>query len=94
MRYRLDAILLTPTIDACIETQAKRRYNAAASSLLQNPYDQPLREQLEALRLFLEREDFRQLRAQSEPHLIAGRKVIFRVWQEESRVRWRMDVTG
>ena len=90
----MDAILLTPTIDACIETQAKRRYNAAASSLLQNANDQPLREQLETLRLFLEREDFRKLRAQSEPHLTAGRKVTFRVWQEEGRIRWQMEVTG
>lgn len=90
----MDVILLTPTIDACIETQAKHRYNAAASSLLQNPDDQPLREELETLRLFLEREDFRRLRAQSEPHLTAGKKVTFRVWQEEDRVRWHMDVTG
>ena len=45
--------------------------------------DAELQEKTEALRLFLEKMDFRKLRAESEKHLVNGRKVIFTIYLED-----------
>ena len=81
---------LYPTLDACIETQAKRLHNQATSALLKTPDDTALQEQLETLRLFLEQADFKKLRTESEPLLIEGKKVTFTVWREGGKAQWEM----
>lgn len=85
-----DRLNLLPTLDACVETQAKRLHNQTASSLLKTPDDTALQEQLETLRLFLEQADFKKLRAESEPLLVEGKKVTFTVWREGSKAQWEM----
>jgi hypothetical protein len=81
---------LYPTINACIETQAKRLFNQTASQLLKSPEDPNLRKQLETLRLFLEQADFRKLRAESESLLLEGKKVTFEVWIKDAKSHWTM----
>ena len=68
-------IELEPELDACVETQAKRRYNQIVSELLNKGEEKELAEKLEILRLFLESADFNKLRSESERHLLEGRKV-------------------
>lgn len=83
-------ITLHPSLDACVETQAKHLLNQTASALLKTPDNTVLQEQLETLRLFLEQADFKKLRAESEPLLIEGKKVTFTVWREGNKARWEM----
>jgi len=85
-----DILSLLPTLDACIETQAKRLHNQTTSALMKTPEDTALQEQLEILRLFLEQADFKKLRAESEPLLIEGKKVTFTVWREGDKAQWEM----
>lgn len=85
-------ISLHPTLDACIETQAKRLFSQTSSSLLKCPDDSQLQNQLETLRLFLEQADFHKLRAKSEPLLLEGKKVTFEVWQEGNRSQREMKI--
>jgi hypothetical protein len=87
------AITLHPSLDACVETQAKRLHRQTASALLKTPDDTTLQERLEILQLFLEQADFKKLRAESEPLLIEGKKVTFTVWQKGNKARWQMDVS-
>jgi hypothetical protein len=84
------AIILRPTLDACVETQAKRLYNQTTSALLKTPENTALQNQLETLRLFLEQANFKKLRAESEPLLIEGKKVTFTLWREGSESKWEM----
>jgi hypothetical protein len=86
----MKVVTLNPTLEACIETQAKRLFNQTASQLLKSPENPTLQEQLETLRLFLEQVDFRKLRAESEPLLLEGKKVVFKVWREGYQVNWKM----
>jgi hypothetical protein len=83
-------VFLHPTLDACVETQAKRLYNQTASSLLGTPDNTELQCQLETLRLFLEQADFHKLRAESEPLLLESKKVTFEVWRENNYAQWKM----
>jgi hypothetical protein len=87
-----DLLSLLPTLDACIETQAKQLFNQATSILLKNPDDSILQQRFKTLRLFLEQADFHKLRAESEPLLLDGKKVTFTVWREGSKARWEMKV--
>jgi hypothetical protein len=88
----MKVVTLNPTLDACIETQAKRLFNQTASQLLKSPEDLTLQEQLETLRLFLEQADFHKLRTESEPLLIDGKKIEFVVWQESGKALWEMKI--
>ncbi len=51
-----------------------------------------LAEKAEILRLFLESADFNKLRAESEKHLLAGRKVKFLVHLERGQPKYEMQV--
>ena len=87
-------IELEPELEACIETQAKRRYNQIASELHnEGGGEGELTEKLETLRLFLESVDFNKLRGESEKHLVEGKKVKFIVHLEEGRPKYKMKVT-
>ena len=71
-------IELVPDLSSCIETVARREHERTAQELLstERPSEE-LMERAETLRLFLETADLRGLRAESEKHLLEGRKVAF-----------------
>lgn len=77
-------ITLHPTLDACVETQAKHVYNQTLSELLREPDDRHVQQKLETIRLFLETADFPKLRVESERQLVEGR--------EEGKSRWEMNI--
>jgi hypothetical protein len=77
-----------------VETQAKRQYNQLVRQLLEKDAGTELTEKVEILRLFLESADFNKLRAESEKHLLAGRKVKFRLHLDRGKPRYEMRVTG
>ena len=83
---------LEPQLDACVETQAKRQYNQTMRQLLQKGENKELEERLETLKLFLESADFNKLRSESEPHLVAGKKVKFLLHLEEGKPHYEMKV--
>ena len=83
-------VTLNPTLDACIETQAKQLFNQTASQLLESTENPTLQEQLDTLRLFLKQADFHHLRAESEPLLLEGNEVVFKVWREGNDAKWQM----
>lgn len=85
-------VKLIPTLDVCVETQAKRLYNQTVSELLETHEDAILQKRMETIKLFLKTADFPGLRKESEKHLIKGKKVIFTVWQEKDKARWKMTV--
>jgi len=85
-------IELEPELDACVETQAKRRYNQIVRELLKKGEERELAERLEILRLFLESADFNKLRSESEKHLIEGEKVKFIVHLEEGKPKHEMQI--
>ena len=74
-------IELVPDLTHCIETVAKKEHAAVFKQILTpGQRNKELEEKLEILRLFLERADFKQLRAESERQLIEGRGVKFTVY--------------
>jgi hypothetical protein len=77
-----------------VETQAKRQYNQLLRQLLEKDASTELTQKAEILRLFLETADFNKLRAESEKHLVEGRKVRFIVHLEKGQPRYEMRVTG
>ena len=74
--------------------QAKRQYNQTLSELLKKGEDKVLAVKLETLKLFLESADFNKLRSESEPHLVAGRKVKFILRLENGKLQYEMKITG
>jgi hypothetical protein len=89
----LALIELVPTLEHCIETTAKREFARVSGEYLQRGgRDRKLEERAELLRLFLESADFRELRSESERHLVEGRKVTFVLHRGEGELRWEMEV--
>ena len=87
-------IELFPVLSNCIETVAKMEYRETLSKLLAgNEEDGELQQRIGLLRVFLETADFRRLRAESEKHLVEGRKVKFVVYLEEGKSKYDMQVT-
>ena len=88
-------IELVPQLSNCIETMAKREYRETLGKLLAGDEEnEELQERIELLRVFLETTDFRRLRAESEKHLIDGRKVKFVVYLEEGTLKYDMRVVA
>jgi len=86
-------IELVPDLSYCIETVARREHEKTVKELLvADVPDEILTEKAEALRLFLEGADLRKLRAESEKHLIEGRKVKFTISIEEGEIQYQMKV--
>jgi hypothetical protein len=83
---------IEPQLDACVETQAKREYNQLVRQLLEKDAGTELTEKVEILRLFLESADFNKLRAESEKHLLAGRKVKFVVHLDRGQPKYEMKI--
>jgi hypothetical protein len=86
-------IELTPTLTHCIQSTAKQEYSRGLDQYLQNDEeDSELGARVELLRLFLESADFRELRRQSEKHLVRGKTVRFILQLEAGEPRYEMTV--
>ena len=84
-------IKLTPTLDLCIEGTARQEYKKGADEYMQRGRkDRKLEEKIELLRMFLETADFRKLRAESERHLIEGKKVRFILTSAKGKPKYEM----
>ena len=84
---------LVPDLSHCIETVAKNEYWAIMAKLLAaGEGDEDLQQRLELLRLFLETEDFRRLRRESEKHLTEGNRVSFVVYLQEGNLKCDLQV--
>jgi len=83
-------IELEPELEACVETQTKRRYNQISGKLLKKGNDNELAEKLEILRLFIESADFNKLRSESEKHLVEGKRVKFILYLEKGKPKYEM----
>jgi len=82
---------LLPTLELCIEGTARREYLKRADEYMQrDKKDRKLEEKIELLRMFLETADFRKLRAESEKHLIEGKKVRFILTLENGKPEYEM----
>lgn len=90
----MPVIELTPDLSSCIETVARREYNSIVRTLLTTTScDEEIREKGELLRVFLETADFKILRAESEKHLLNGKKVTFVVSLEDEQLNYKMRVS-
>jgi hypothetical protein len=82
---------LTPTLDLCIEGTARQEYKKSADEyMLMGKKNRKLEQKIELLRMFLETADFRKLRAESEKHLVEGKKVRFVLYLEKGKPRYEM----
>ncbi len=87
-------IELSPTVEECIETMARRRFHRLTESILRGEKaDDATLDEIELLRRFLETADFARLRAGSEKELHSGRSVTFQVFRTHGKVTHRMQVT-
>jgi hypothetical protein len=84
-------IELIPTLDLCIEGTARQECQNSADEYMQKgKKDKKLEEKIELLRMFLETADFRKLRAESERHLIGGKKVKFFLTSKKGKPKYEM----
>lgn len=91
----MDPIELKPNLSHCIETLSKREYERTLNLLLKKgPVDEKLGKRLEALRLFLESTNFGYLRSQYQGYLTEGKKVIFFIYLEGGKARYKFVVEG
>jgi hypothetical protein len=82
---------LVPDLSNCIETVAKREYQETVQSLMSSEdVRDEMKAKMEILRLFLERADFRKLRAESEAHLVQGKRVTFIIHLEDGKAEYEM----
>ncbi len=88
-------ITLEPDLSHCIETVAKREYERVLSALLKtNDENQPLEDELELLRLFLESADFGALRGRCDDLLLAGKSVKVRLRSTEGLPEYEIETEG
>ena len=67
-------IELVPNLSNCVETVAKKEYWKNVSRCLQiEEQDEELQGKIELLKAFLESTDFKELRRESEKHLVEGK---------------------
>jgi len=86
-------IELTPTLERCIETTARRELAKYAGTYLElGREDSDLEAKIELLRGFLKSVDIGGLRAQSEKYLVKGETVRFLIYMTEGRPDCEMKV--
>jgi hypothetical protein len=86
-------IELIPTLTHCVQTTAKQEFSRGLDEYLRKEEeDAALGERIELLRMFLESADFRELRRESEKHLMKGRTVRFILSLEDGVPRHQMIV--
>jgi len=85
---------LVPDLTHCIETVAKKEHASLLKRLLTpGEVNKELEEKLEILRVFLERADFKRLRAESERQFVEGRRVKVTVYLDNGMPAHEMHVT-
>jgi len=86
-------IELVPNLSNCIHTMTKKEYADTLGQLLSDkPGNRKLQRKLEMLTLLLREIDFKQLRRESEIHLMAGEKVRFLFYLEKGTPRYKMQI--
>jgi len=86
-------IELVPSLSNCIHTITKREYADTLGQLLSGkPGNRKLKRKLELLTSLLKEIDFKQLRHESEIHLMAGEKVRFLFYLEKGTPRYKMQI--
>lgn len=86
-------IELVPSLSNCIHTITKREYADTLGQLLSGkPGNRKLKRKLELLTSLLKEIDFKQLRHESEIHLMAGEKVRFFFYLEKGTPRYKMQI--
>jgi hypothetical protein len=84
-------IELVPDLSHCIEAVAKREYEETVQSLMSSgEASDGTKAKMEILRIFLEQTDFRKLRAESEAHLVQGKRVTFVIQLEDGKAKYEM----
>ena len=86
-------IEIEPELFACIEVKAKRQYQRVLSQVLSKGESGELGTKLEILRLFIESADFGRLRGEYEKHLVAGKRVKFRLYLEHGQAAYNIKIT-
>jgi hypothetical protein len=86
-------VKLAPTLKSCIETTAQREYWKRVNEYLKaGNEDKGVEEKIELLRGFLETANFSELRSQSEKHLVAGKRVTFKLRSTKGKPTYEMIV--
>jgi len=92
---KMVCIELKPNFSSCIETLSKKEYEWTLNLLLKEGCaDEELGKRLEVLRLFLESADFGHLRSLYEGYLTEGKKVIFFIYLEGGKAKYKLIVEG
>ena len=86
-------IELIPTLDHCIESAARQEFRQAVEEYMKSDKEnKKLEEKIELLRMFLDTTNFRQLRAESEKHMIEGKIVRFILTLNKGKLDYEMKV--
>jgi hypothetical protein len=85
-------IELFPSLSHCVETTAKQEFRKSVDEYMEKQGDKQLEDRIELLKAFLESMDFRELRCESEKHLVEGKKVRFVIRWEENKLHYDMVV--
>ena len=91
-RERKVELALYPGVENCIETAAKEEYRKRMEMCLRGEAGEELEEEIELLRTFLEKADFRKLRSECEPLILRGCKVRFVLTKREEGFDYRIEV--
>jgi hypothetical protein len=87
----MDDIELFPSLSHCIETTAREQFwNAVNQYMEGGQKDKKLDGKIKLLKAFLESTDFKNLRSQSERHLVEGRQVKFVISWKEGKPNYEM----
>ncbi len=86
-------IELAPSLSNCIHTITKREYEVTLGRLLSSESEnEQLKEKLELLTILLKELDFKQLRRESEKHILSGKKVKFIFYLKNGMPKYEMQV--
>jgi hypothetical protein len=86
-------IELIPTLEHCIETTARQEFTRYKEEYIQRGVEnKALEERMELLRSFLDTMNFSELRRESEPHLLEGKRVTFLLYREDGKLNYEMKV--
>ena len=89
----MSQVYLEPSLSSCIETEAKREFqNTLRKLLAAGEGNEELEEKVEILRIFLETADFKELRRQSETHLVADKRVRFVIYLDKGTPKYNIQV--
>lgn len=89
----MDRIKLVPDLSNCIETTARKAHRERLFLLLSGNQDNDrLKTELNILEQFLEKVNFKQLRAESEKHLVAGNHVEYTLYVENDKIKYDLKI--